>query len=79
GSFEVHGTRSGALSDDTRRPPSRDVYDAEWAYVFDVLRGDRDHTRNTVEEGVIVQRLIDGIYRSADAGREVSLRGDRTG
>jgi predicted dehydrogenase len=28
---------------------------------------------NTVEEGLQVQRVIDAIYRSADAGRSVEL------
>ena len=71
--FDVYGTRDGTLSTDTRRPPRTDSFLAEWEYFFDVLRGERTHTRNTVSEGIAVQRLIDAIYRSADRGREVEV------
>jgi predicted dehydrogenase len=72
-SFEVHSTKHGSLSDDTRQPPSVDVYEAEWSYFFDVLADEREHTRNTVGEGLTIQRVIDAIYRSADAGEEVEI------
>lgn len=72
-SFEVHSTKHGSLSNDIRQPPSVDVYEAEWSYFFDVLAGEREHTRNTVDEGQTIQELIDAIYRSADNGEEVSL------
>ena len=49
---------------------------AEWRYILSVVRGEREHTRNTLAEGIAVQRIVDAIYESAEAGREISLRED---
>ncbi|RDI70190.1 Gfo/Idh/MocA family protein [Halopelagius longus] len=67
----VHTTREDSLADHTFETPDGDPYEAEWEYFFEVLRGERVHDRNTVSEGVTVQRLIDAIYRSAEDGGEV--------
>jgi len=69
----VHTTAYGALADHHIETSDTDPHVATWEYFFDVLRGDRDHVHNTVQEGVIVQKLIDAIYRSSDANREVEL------
>ncbi len=46
---------------------------AEQAYFFDhVARGERPD-RNTVEQGLAVQRVIDAIYRSSEEGRAIQL------
>jgi dihydrolipoamide dehydrogenase len=37
----------------------------------DIVRGEREHTRNTIAEGVAVQRLVEATYESADEGGEV--------
>lgn len=49
---------------------------AELAYFFDCIREDRPVTRNTPEEGLVVQRVVDAIYRSSESGRAVAVSGD---
>jgi predicted dehydrogenase len=48
-------------------------YESEWDYFLSVIEGEREHTRNTVSEGVAVQRAMEAIYDSAEKGREVVL------
>jgi predicted dehydrogenase len=48
------------------------TFTAEWQYFDDVAAGERAHTRNTVEEGLAVQRLIEAIYQSAETRSTVS-------
>jgi predicted dehydrogenase len=69
----IHTTAYGALADHHIETNDTDPYAATWDYFFDVLRGDRDHDHNTVHEGVVVQELIDAIYRSSEDHREVEL------
>jgi predicted dehydrogenase len=40
---------------------------------FDAVRGDERPARNSVEQALLVQRVIDAIYRSSEAGRAVGL------
>ena len=54
--------------------PEGDAFTAEWRYFVDVVRGEREHARNTLSEGLAVQRVVDAIYESAESRREVSLR-----
>jgi predicted dehydrogenase len=69
----VYSTDRSALSDTDLTVPETDSFAAQWAYVTDVVRGNLDHTRNTVAEGLAVQRVVDAMYESADAGCEVRL------
>lgn len=69
----INTTKNGCLSSETLRHTERDPYAAEWQYFFDVLDGEREHTRNTVDEGLAVQRIIDAIYRSAEHNEEIRL------
>ncbi len=69
----IYSTRQGGLSDEALTLPQGDPYLAEWMYFFEVLRGERRHTRNTVDEGVHVQRTIEAIYESAEQGEEIGL------
>lgn len=68
----VHSTDRDALSDTTLDLADADTFRAEWEYFTAVVRGDRQHTRNTLEEGVAVQRVIEAMYRSAEGRREVA-------
>lgn len=69
----VYSTRGDALSDEVLRTPEGDAYEREWSYFFDVLDGEREHTRNTLAEGVAVQEVIEAIYESGEEGRTVEL------
>ena len=83
-SLDVYSTEDGGLSDSTVQfPPlaaddaldfpNAGTFTAEWNYFADVISGEREHVRNTLEEGLAVQYLIDAIYESADAGEEVAI------
>jgi len=72
-SVTVYSTTRNTLSETELVAPEQDCYTAEWAYFFDVLAGEQEHTRNTVEQGLDVQRVIEAIYDSAEQGGEVSV------
>ena len=71
----IHGIDGEAFADTHLTPPDHDRCLAEWAYVADVIDDGRTHARNTVDEGLRVQRVLDAVYRSAEAGTEVELDG----
>ncbi|UIO98651.1 Gfo/Idh/MocA family oxidoreductase [Halobaculum sp. CBA1158] len=50
-----------------------DTHSAEQAAFLEAVATDEDLTRNTVGQAMTVQRVIDAIYRSTEAGRAVRL------
>ncbi len=58
--------------------PDRNSHAAELDYFLDHVAGDTPPERNTVEEALAVQRVIDAIYRSAEEQQAVQL-GDGDG
>ncbi|WP_435320860.1 Gfo/Idh/MocA family protein [Haloarchaeobius sp. TZWSO28] len=72
---ELFSTDDGALTRTAFQHPEADTFVAEWSYFTAVIRGTRPHTRNTLEEGLAVQRVVEAIYESADSNREVRLDG----
>ncbi|NGM70636.1 Gfo/Idh/MocA family oxidoreductase [Natronolimnobius sp. AArcel1] len=69
----VHATDRDALTDTDLTVPESQSFRAQWEYVTAVVRGEREHMQNTASEGLAVQRVVDAIYESADAGREIRL------
>lgn len=69
----LYSTDDGALTDTEFRLPDESSFAAQWEYFTAVVRGEREHARNTLAEGLAVQRVVDAIYESAEAGREISL------
>ncbi len=69
----VYSTGESGLTDTEIHLPESDRFTAQWEYVIAVVRGDREPTQNTLEEGLAVQRVVDAIYESAQSGREVLL------
>lgn len=69
----VYGTDGDALTDTNLQFPEGDSFRAEWEYFASVVRGEREHTRNTLAEGVAVQEVIEALYESAERNREVVL------
>lgn len=72
----MYSTDDGALSEAEFRHPEANAFASEWSYFADVVRGNRTHTRNTLEEGIMVQRVIDAVYESAESRREVQLNAE---
>ena len=60
-----------ALTETALEYPDDHRLNAQWKYVTAVARGEREHTKNTVEEGLAVQRVVEAIYESAEKRREV--------
>ena len=50
-----------------------DTHKTEQRYFLDHVRSGTTPERNTVEEGLAVQKVIDTIYRSSEQGRAISL------
>ena len=73
--FDVDRTAESGdpLPTPVERGPPRDGHAAELSYFVDVVDGRRKHTRNTIEQGFAVQRVIDAVYESSETGRAVSL------
>lgn len=69
----VHSTDGDALSTTELEYPSTNTFVEEWRYFLEVIAGKRDHTNNTLAEGLAVQELIDAIYESAAQRTEITL------
>ncbi|MFC6836776.1 Gfo/Idh/MocA family protein [Halomarina ordinaria] len=54
------------------RPPMR----SELRAFVDTVARDEPPRLNTLEQGLVVQRILDGIYRSSETGRAVSVQGN---
>ncbi|WP_435097539.1 Gfo/Idh/MocA family protein [Halarchaeum sp. P4] len=50
-----------------------DIHQEEQQYFFDAVRAGEKPQRNTVKQGLQVQRVIDAIYRSSESGEAVRL------
>lgn len=71
--YEDRLTGTGQLVDSTASVEENDATEAELEYFFESVRTGEPPTLNTIEQGVAVQRAIDGIYRSAAKGAAVSV------
>jgi len=71
--YETHTTGGQHFTETAVDTPDRNSHAAELNYFLDhVARGARPD-RNTVEQGLAVQRVIDAIYRSADRNQAVQV------
>src|SRR6056297_3624118 len=61
------------LTDAEIETRATDTHKTEQRYFLDHVRSGTTPERNTVDEGLAVQRVIDAIYRSSEQGRAVSL------
>lgn len=69
----VYSSDRDALVETELSVPDTDAFTSQWEYFTDVVRGAREHTKNTLEEGLLVQRVVRALYESAEADREVVL------
>ncbi|UWG50273.1 putative dehydrogenase [Halalkaliarchaeum sp. AArc-CO] len=71
--YEADPGGGNHLADTEITTQSRDAYAAEQRAFLEAVAAGEPPARNTVEEGLQVQRIVDAIYRSAEAGRSVRL------
>lgn len=67
----MHSTQFDALTETQFQRSANDPFRRQWEYLGEVIAGDREHEINTVDQGVAVQRLIEGLYESVECEREV--------
>jgi predicted dehydrogenase len=70
---EIHGvptdvTPTGASG---RETPFSQSYRAEWTYFLAVIRGDVNAP--PPKDQLLLQRVLEAVYRSADEGRDILL------
>ena len=68
----MQGARTSALSAMSVPPPKWDVFDYKMKHFVDVCREGRKNEAPG-EHGLMVQKMLDGIYESAEKGREVTI------
>ena len=71
--YEADPGGGNHLADTEITTQPRDAYAAEQRAFLEAVAAGEPPARNTVEEGLQVQRIVDAIYRSAEAGRSVQL------
>lgn len=71
--FEDGTAGSDHLTDASIQTRESDTHRAEQAYFLEHVSAGTPPKRNTVEQGLDVQRVIDAIYRSSAEGRAISL------
>ncbi|AUX08612.1 oxidoreductase [Halalkaliarchaeum desulfuricum] len=71
--YEADPGGGNHLADTEITTRSRDAYAAEQRAFLEAVGAGEPPERNTVDEGLQVQRIVDAIYRSAEDGRAVRL------
>ena len=71
--YEANAAGTDHLTDAEIQTQGGDTHKAELRYFIDHIAAGEPPERNTVEEGLAVQRVIDAIYRSSEQGEAVSL------
>jgi predicted dehydrogenase len=71
GNPTIYSTERDELTDIELQVQDDDPIRNEWSYFLSVVRGEREHIKNTADDGLTVQRIIDGTYRSSEQGQEV--------
>ena len=74
--FEANGAGTDHLTDAEITTQSADTHRAEVGYFLDHVGGPAPK-RNTVDEALTVQRVIDAIYRSSEQGEAVALEANQ--
>ena len=84
---KLMGEHGGATWDDTQifldqggymmnsKPgyvPQRDAFEYKMRHFVEVCRGTREN-ESPGEHGLLVQKMLDGVYQSSETGREVTI------
>jgi predicted dehydrogenase len=70
---ETSGRGAGHMADSMVETAENDAHADEIEYFLDHVTAGEAPDRNTVEQGLTVQRVLDAIYRSSETGRAVDL------
>ncbi|MGB9965807.1 Gfo/Idh/MocA family protein [Halobacterium hubeiense] len=76
GALTIHEVGDGGAAhfrDTDVETREEDAHALEQQYFFDAVREGEPIERNTVDQALAVQRVVDAVYRSADAGRAITL------
>ena len=73
--YESGTSGANHLTDTEVDTQTTDTHEAEQALFVEAVRAGEAPNRNTIDEGLAVQRVIDAIYRSSETGRAVQLDG----
>ncbi|MBQ9408054.1 MAG: Gfo/Idh/MocA family oxidoreductase [Clostridia bacterium] len=68
----IYGEECGYLTDNTPTPGKADIFYEEIAHFVDCLRTGKKPISG-LEQAVTMQRILDGIYKSAKLGKEVEI------
>ena len=71
--YESGNTGQDHLTDADITTQASDTHKAEQRYFIKHVGSKTEPPRNTVDEGLAVQKVIDAIYRSSEEGRAISV------
>lgn len=69
----IFSTVHGDLTETELTLAETNPFVTEWEYFLEVITGEREHTRCTVEHGVTIQRSLEAIHRSNEQESEIQL------
>ena len=72
--YETDGSPTDHHKDTIIEVGEDDAYRREQAHFLDAVAEVVPPTQNTVEEGLLVQQIVDAIYRSSESGAAVSIK-----
>ena len=73
GDLEVYTEDSGYIADLKHQFGKADSYELEDTHFVACVRG-KEQPLCTAEQGLVIQKIIDAIYKSSQSGKEVTLR-----
>lgn len=71
--YETDATGTNHMADTTVETAEVDAHSRELGYFADHVAAGTTPERNTVEQGLTVQRVLDAVYESSETGRAVEL------
>ena len=70
--FKVYGERNGYLSDDAITMNDNNRFASELTHFYDCVLNDKEPIY-PIEQAILMQKMLNGIYESAEKGKEVEI------
>ena len=70
--FKVYGERNGYLSDDAITMNDNNRFASELTHFYDCVLNDKEPIY-PIEQAILMQKMLNGIYESAENGKEVEI------